>query len=104
MHYIDPTLEEQNFETAIIHIGINDALYDSSPRQVNILLQNIREIGKQCMSYKVKYVFISSLTFNDKIFHKLLSYSGLAKKMAIENGNVCENDLFNDELHLQNSG
>ena len=26
LHYIDPTLEEQNFEAAIIHIGINDTL------------------------------------------------------------------------------
>ena len=23
LHYIDPTLEEQNFEAAIIHIGVN---------------------------------------------------------------------------------
>ena len=27
LHYIDITLEEQNFEAAIIHIGINDILY-----------------------------------------------------------------------------
>ena len=31
--------------------------------EINLLLQNIREIGKKFMSYKVKYVFISSLTF-----------------------------------------
>ena len=29
LHYIDATLEEQNFEAAIIHIGINDILYDN---------------------------------------------------------------------------
>ena len=72
LHYIDPTLEEQNFEVAIIHIWINDILYDSSSRQMNLLLQNIREIGKKCMSYNVKYVFISSLTFNNRLSHKLL--------------------------------
>ena len=33
LHYIDPTLEEQNFEAAITHIGINDILYDSSSRK-----------------------------------------------------------------------
>ena len=38
LHYIDPTLEEQNFEAAIIHIGVNYILYDSSSRQVNLLL------------------------------------------------------------------
>ena len=50
-------------------------LYDSSSRQINLLLQNIREIGKKCMSYKVKYVFMffclyMFLTFNNKISHK----------------------------------
>ena len=38
LHYIDPTLEEQNFEVAIIHIGVNYILYDSSSRQVNLFL------------------------------------------------------------------
>ena len=38
-------------------------------------LQNIREIGKKCMSYKVKYVFMSSLTFSNRIY--LISYSVL---------------------------
>ena len=43
---LDPTLEEQNFQAAVIHIGINVILYDSSTRQVNLLLQNVKEIGK----------------------------------------------------------
>ena len=38
------------------------------------------------MSYKVKYVFISSLTISNRISHQLLS-----------------DDLFRDGLHLQNS-
>ena len=32
LYYIDPALEEQNFEASIIHIGIDDILYDSSLR------------------------------------------------------------------------
>ena len=46
LNYIDPTLEEQNFQAAVTHIGINDILYDSSTRQINLLLQNVKEIGK----------------------------------------------------------
>ena len=35
-HYIDLTLEEQNFEAEIIHIGINDIpVHDSSSQQIN---------------------------------------------------------------------
>ena len=40
-------------------------------------LQNIREIAKKCMSYKVKYVFMSSLTFSNRIY--LISYSVLQR-------------------------
>ena len=107
LHYVDPTLE-----AARIHIGINDILYDSSSRQINLLLQNMREIGKKCISYRVKYVFISSLTFNKRISHKLLSeVNKMIERVFLENGyyyinngNICENDLFKDGLHLQNSG
>ena len=68
--------------------------------------------SKKCMSYKVKYVFISSLTFHSRISHQLLSeVNEMIERVClqngyyyIENGNVCENDLFKDELHLQNSG
>ena len=64
------------------------------------------------MSYKVKYFFISILTFSNRISHKLFSEANEMKERVclennyyyIENGNVCENDLFKDKLHLQNSG
>ena len=38
LYNTDPTLEELDFKTAIIHIGINDILHDSSSRQINSLL------------------------------------------------------------------
>ena len=112
LHNIDPTLEEQNFEAVIIHVGINHILYDNSSRQINLLLQNIKGIGKKCKNYKVKYVFLSSLTFNTRISQKLLNeVNKMIEKIClengyhyIENGIVYENDLFKNGLHLQNSG
>ena len=87
LHCIHSALEEQNFEAAIIHIGINDIPYDSSSRQTNLLLQNIKEIGKKLISYKVKYVFISSLTFNTRISHKLLNeLNKVIERVCLENG------------------
>ena len=64
------------------------------------------------MSCKFKYVFISSLTFNTRTSHKLLNeVNEMIERVYLENGyyyidneNVCENDLFKDGLHLQNSG
>ena len=112
LHNIDPTLEEQNFEAVIIHVGINHILYDNSSPQINLLLQNIKGIGKKCKNYKVKYVFLSSLTFNTRISQKLLNeVNKMIEKIClengyhyIENGIVYENDLFKNGLHLQNSG
>ena len=112
LHYIDPILEEQTIKAAIIYIGVNDMLYDSSSRQTNLLLQNITEIGKNCISYKVKCVSISSLNFNTRISHKLLNeVNEMIERFClendyyyIENGNAFENDLFKDGLHQQNSG
>ena len=45
------------------------------------------EIGKKCMIYKVKYVFISSLTFDTRISHKLLNeVSEMIEEVCLENG------------------
>ena len=64
------------------------------------------------MSYKVKYVFISSLTFKSRISPKLLNKLNEVMEMiclengyyCIENGKVYKNDLFKGGLYLQNSG
>ena len=88
----------------IVHIGINDILYDNSSRQINLLLQNIKQVGKKNKSHKVKYVFIWSLTFNTWISHKLFNKVNKMVELVcleidyyhIENGNVYENDLFKD--------
>ena len=88
LHYIDPTLGEQSFEASIIHIGIHYILYDSSSQQMNLFLQNIKEIGKKCKSYKVKYVFVLSiLTFNTRISHRLLNeVNQMIERVCLENG------------------
>ena len=53
LHYNNLTLEKQNFEAAIIHIGINDILHDNSSRQINLLLQNINEIRKSAKAMEL---------------------------------------------------
>ena len=107
LHYIDPSLEEQNFKVEITHSGVNDILYDSCSRQINLLLQNIKKLGKKCKSCKVIYAFISSITFDTIISHKLLNeVSEMIERVWLENGyhysenrNVHENDIFKDDLH-----
>ena len=73
LNYIDSSLEDQHFEAAIIRTEINNILCDSSSRQINILLQNNDEIGKNGKSCGTKYVFISSITRNAAHFDNELS-------------------------------
>ena len=86
LHYIDPNLVEQNLEAAIIQIGINDILYDSTSREINLLFWNINEIEKKCKNYEIEYVFISSMTFNTRIPYKLLNERNeMIEKVYLEN-------------------
>ena len=60
LHYIDLTLEEQNFEAGIFCAGIDDMLYDSSSPQINLLVQNINEIGKNAKAMELN-TFLSQV-------------------------------------------
>ena len=55
--------------------------------QINLLLQNITGIVKRCKSYKVKYVFISSLTFNTGMSQKWLNkLNEMIERVCLNNG------------------
>ena len=55
--------------------------------QINLLLQNITGIVKRCESYKVKYVFISSLTFNTRMSQKWLNkLNEMIERVCLNNG------------------
>ena len=39
-HYVIPTLKEESFHTALIHVRINDILRDQSELKQQLVLQN----------------------------------------------------------------
>ena len=53
-HYVVPTLKEESFHTALIHVGINDILRDQNELQQQLVLQNIMRIAHQCKEHEVK--------------------------------------------------
>ena len=65
LHYIDATLEESNFELAVIHVGVNDIL--NSNNSVDRLLKNIHSMAEKCKSSVVKKVFISDIVKNNRV-------------------------------------
>ena len=62
LHYIDATLEESNFEVAVIHVGVNDLM--NSNNSVDKLLKNIYSMAEKCKNNGVKKVFISGIVKN----------------------------------------
>ena len=50
LHYIDPTLEEENFKSAVIHVGTNDINNSRDSRDGDALIENIKNIALKCIS------------------------------------------------------
>ena len=65
LHYIDATLEEGNFEVAVIHVGINDLM--NSNNSVDKLLKNIYNMAEKCKNNCIKNVFILDIVKNNRI-------------------------------------
>ena len=65
LHYIDATLEESNFEVAVIHVGVNDLM--NSNNSVDKLLKNIYSMAEKCKNNGVKKIFILSIVKNNRI-------------------------------------
>ena len=60
-HCIKPTLEEYEYDCAIIHVGINDILRNKNDTDLNNLLDGILEIANTCQNYNIDKIFISAL-------------------------------------------
>ena len=64
-HYITPTLEDGNFDIAILHFGVNDLLRKRNQSEaVDILILNLKKKAAKCISFGVRKVIVSSIVFN----------------------------------------
>ena len=62
LHYITPTLVDDTPEHVILHVGRNNLpTKKESPTKVEEIAQTIVDIGKKCILYGVKTVFISKV-------------------------------------------
>ena len=107
-----PTLQEESFNSALIHIGINDILIDQSDIQCESLTRNILEISHKCKEHGIEEIVISSLVVTENIDLNLLARGNVSLcNMCRENGfcflgnsNISVDNLFKDKLHLVDSG
>ena len=66
-HYTIPILQEQNYDPAGIHVGINDLLNSSSKKSVDEICDDIIKIALRCRSHNIATIFISSITYSIKV-------------------------------------
>lgn len=108
LHYVEPTLEQYSFNTAIIHVGVNDIINNTTDE----LSKNIERIAAKCTSFGITKIIISSIVFTrktdplnlTKINDSLKNMCEKTDHQFIENSKITEKNLFRDGLHLVESG
>ena len=80
LHYIDVHLKEKLFDTAIVHVGVNDLFNGNSQFKINQLIESIKKITQTCVSVGVKKIYLSGLVSSTRVdlptlerVHELLS-------------------------------
>ena len=112
LNYIDSTLAERNYDTTIVHVGINDIINDDSSTKVENLVLNLEKIAIKLKKYGIKNVCLSGLVFTTRIYLPLLNQVNKcvldifkAHNISfINNDNIIRNDIYSDGLHLLRSG
>ena len=112
-HYITPTLEDGNFDIAILHFGLNDLLRNKNQsKAVDELIINLKKTATKCMSFGVSQVIVSGIVYNKKVANSFVD-EGNSKIISmcehntlgyINNGNISNIHLFDDGLHLLEPG
>ena len=112
-HYVTPTLEDGNFDRAILHFGVNDLLRNKNQsKAVDELIINLKKTATKCMSFGVSQVIVSGIVYNKKVANsfvdevnsKIISMCEHNTLGYINNGNISNIHLFDDGLHLLESG
>ena len=112
LHYVDPTLEEENFKSAVIHVGTNDLMNNYDSKTGDALIENIKNIASKCILYGVCKIFISSICFNNRTNNEYrMAINNRISQLCrennfkfINNNSITEKRLYRDDLHLLYSG
>ena len=109
---MDPTLAEGNYDTAIVHVGINGIINNACLTKVENLVLNLEKIEIKLKKSGIKNVCLSGLVFTTSVYLPLLNQVNKcildickAQNISfINNDNIIRNDMYRDRLHLLCSG
>ena len=66
LHYMDPTLKDGIYNTAIIHVGVNDLLNNKNANKVDELIKNLESTPIKFISNGIAKVVVSGIVINKK--------------------------------------
>ena len=107
-------LEENKYDVGVVHVGINDLLNRRNLNDdvLNDICDDIMNMGFRCRNYNIGTIFISGIAYSTRI--DVFFLNRLNKKLQeaclingfffIDNGAICEQDLWEDGIHLEDSG
>ena len=109
-HHTIPLLEDNTYDAAVIHCGVNDLL--SNVKSTNDICKEIIDIGLRYRNNNIDMIFISSVAYSSKVKPSLIQQlNGLLFDECrrngfkfVDNGAVSEIDLWTDDIHIIESG
>ena len=90
LHYVDPTLRDGIYNTAIIHVGVNDLLNNKNTNKVDELVTILKSTAIKCISNGIAKVVVSGIVINNKMSDSFVE--DVNKKIAMmckKNSLVC---------------
>ena len=82
LHYTDVNLDGRKPpDSVIIHIGVNDVMYDNSQSNIENLVRNIKKMTEKCRNAGAKNVFISGLVYTTRVV--CLFWRGFMKRCCL---------------------
>ena len=109
--YVKPILNDDTPDILILHIVCNDI--GNKQLTENEIADCIVKIGRQCKESKGNDVFISSLICRapKRLNDEAIAVNNILKRVCelngfgfIDNSNICDENLFEDGLHLNDGG
>ena len=109
-HRTIPLLEDNTYDAAVIHVGINDLL--SNVKSTNYICKDIIDIGLRCRNNNIGMIFISSIAHSSKdnpasiqqLIGLLFEECRRNGFKLVDNEAVSEFDLWTNGIHMIESG
>ena len=110
-HCVKPTLDEYEYDSVIVHVGLNDVLRCKNEPELEELITNIIETGETCQKYKLSKTFVSSIMPSSRTKINIKSINEKLNNLCFTNNfnfidhqEIISNDIWVDRINLKHLG